>query len=375
MKLEIRESLTDVSQAEWDALVGPEGCPFLEYAFLHGLEVTGCVGPGTGWAPRHVLAWEAGALVGALPLYLKAHSYGEFIFDWAWANAAHHMGLRYYPKLVAAAPFSPVGGARLLVGDGDAEAIKRTLLAAARGIAQADDCSGLHLLFIEQDEAALCETAGLAVRHTHQFHWTNEGYESFDQFLGRFRSKRRAQIRRERREVARAGVTVRVVEGAEITPDDMALAWAFYVSTIEKFAWGRQYLTPAFFDYLYAEHRDRLVLVFAEQAGEVFAGTVNIQKDGVLYGRYWGCTREVPFVHFELCCYAGIELAIKRGWRRFEAGAGGAHKYARGFLPVIIHSAHELYLGALDGPVRAAIEDERQHMAAELACLEGALLK
>ena len=375
MKLEIRDSLADVPPEAWDALVGVGGCPFLEHAFLHGLQVTGCVGPGTGWEPRYVLAWEDENLVGALPLYLKAHSYGEFIFDWAWANAAHHMGLRYYPKLIAAAPFSPVGGARFLLGPSTAPKVRETLLAAARAVADVDACSGLHLLFIDEGEAALCEDAGLAVRHTHQFHWTNAGYGSFDDYLARFRSKRRAQIRRERREVRAAGVRVRVIEGDDITPDDMALAWRFYLSTIEKFSWGRQYLTPAFFDYLLAAHRERLVLLFAERDGEVFAGTVNLQKDGVLYGRYWGCTREVPFVHFELCCYAGIELAIERGWRRFEAGAGGAHKFARGFLPVVIRSAHELYLAPLDGPVREAIEGERRQLASELARLDGCLLK
>ena len=369
--------MAEVAAPEWDALVGPGGCPFLEHAFLYGLEVTGCVGPGTGWAPRHVLAWDGERLVGALPLYLKAHSYGEFIFDWSWANAAHHLGLRYYPKLIAAAPFSPVGGARFLVASEavDAVQLRETLLGAARAIAQGDACSGLHLLFIEEAEADACEASGMAIRHTHQFHWTNEGYATFDEFLARFRSKKRAQIRRERRAVRCAGVQVRVIEGDDITPDDMELAWRFYRSTIQKFAWGRQYLTPAFFDYLYGAHRSRLVLLFAEKDGEVFAGTVNLQKDGVLYGRYWGCTREVPFVHFELCCYAGVELAIERGWRRFEAGAGGSHKFARGFLPVAVRSAHELYLEPLDGPVRRAIEEERLHLAGELAALEGRLLK
>jgi predicted N-acyltransferase len=322
-----------------------------------------------------VLAWRGSELIGALPLYRKSHSYGEFIFDWSWANAAHHSGVRYYPKLVCAAPFSPVGGARFLLSDSADPGLPRRLLETARSLAQADDCTGLHLLFLEEDEAALCDEAGFAVRHTYQFHWTNEGYQDFECFLARFRSKRRHQIRRERRLVREAGVSIRVVEGDAITPGDMALAWRFYLSTIDKLAYGRRYLTPAFFDYLYASQRARLVLIFAECRGETIAGTVNLQKDGVLYGRYWGCAREVPFVHFEVCCYAGVELAIERGWRRFEAGAGGHHKFGRGFLPVVIRSAHELYIEGLDEAVRDAIAAERAQLGAELGRLEGCLFK
>ncbi len=375
MKLEIRDRLEGVDAEAWDALVG-DGCPFFEHAFLLGLERTGCVGPGTGWDPRYVLLREGEGLLGALALYRKEDSYGEFIFDWSWAQAAAEAGLPYYPKMTAAAPFSPVGGPRFLVHpQADKKLVWEALLQGARRATMDEPATGLHMLFVAAEEAAFLEAQGLAIRHTHQFHWKNEGYRSFDDFLARFRSKRRNQIRRERRSVQEAGVEIRIIEGeaAAERADDM---WGFYRSTVDKFYWGRRYLNRAFFDHLAEHFHDNLLLVIAERDGEVLAGTVNVRKGERLYGRYWGCSTEVRNLHFEVCSYAGIEACIDRGIRHFEAGAGGGgHKFGRGFLPVTTYSAHEIYLPPLDEAVRRALRNERAHLAQDLARAQGKVLK
>lgn len=376
LKIEIRDSLADIPPAEWDALVGEDGCPFFEHGFLFALEKAGCVGPDTGWQPRYVIARRDGRPVGALTAYRKEDSYGEFIFDWAWADAAQRAGLPYYPKLVVAAPFSPVGGRRFLLAPGEGEGTAAALIAGARYAMVEEPATGLHFLFVTEDEAERLAQQGFIIRHTHQFQWFNAGYSSFDDFLARFRSKRRNQIRRERRQVREAGVTTRVLMGDDIDGAAMDHAWDLYRSTVDKFFWGRRYLNRAFFDHLARDWRHRLCLIFAEQDGEVVGGTVNAQKAGVLYGRYWGCREDVRNLHFEVCSYAGIELCIARGWERFEAGAGGGgHKYGRGFLPRVTRSAHEIVLPGLAEAVARAVEHEKRQLARELAGLEGELLK
>jgi predicted N-acyltransferase len=368
-------SLAVIAPDAWDALVGPEGCPFLEHSFLFGLETAGCVGPGTGWQTRHVVVREDDKLVAAMPLYRKDDSYGEFIFDWGWADAAHRAGLPYYPKMVAAAPFSPVAGPRMLSGAAPVERYGVALIEGARKAAEAEPATGIHLLFVSEAEEGLLEAQGMAVRHTHQFHWSNGGYESFEAFLGRFKSKRRAQIRRERREVRAAGVTVRFVQGDALGEEHLDLAWRLYCSTVDKYMQGNRYLNHAFFEHLLSDLSHRVVLALAEKEGRVIAGTVNLQKGDVFYGRYWGCFEEVPFLHFELCCYAPIERAIQLGLQRVEAGAGGGHKFMRGFLPVTTRSAHEIYLAGLDGAVRRFVAHEREGLARELSAVEGRVLR
>ncbi len=376
LRIEVRDSLAEIAPAAWDALVGEDGCPFFEHGFLYALEKACCVGPGTGWGPRYVLVRRDQALVGALAVYRKDDSYGEFIFDWAWADAAQRAGLPYYPKLICAAPFSPVGGRRFLLAPGEGAAVAEALIAGARAAVVEEPATGLHFLYVTEPEAERLEAQGFTIRHTHQFHWLNAGYDTFDDFLARFRSKRRNQIKRERRQVAEAGVTTRVVMGDDIDDAAMAHAWSLYRSTVDKFFWGRRYLNRAFFDHLARDWRDRLCLIFAERGGEVVGGTVNAVKAGVLYGRYWGCREDVRNLHFEVCSYAGIELCIQRGWRRFEAGAGGGgHKYGRGFLPRITRSAHEILLPGLDEAVARAVAHEKAQLAAELESLEGDLLK
>ncbi len=376
LSIEVRDSLTDIEPAAWDALIGDDGSPFFEHAFLHALEVSGCVGEGTGWGPRYVIARRGERLVGALAVYRKDDSYGEFIFDWAWADAAHRAGLPYYPKLICAAPFSPVGGRRIHVAPGEGDEVAAALIQGARVAVVQEPATGLHFLYVTESEADRLEALGFVIRHTHQFQWTNAGYATFDDFLARFRSKRRNQIKRERRQVAEAGVTTRVVTGDAIDDAAIEQAWLLYRSTVDKFFWGRRYLNRRFFDLLGRDWRDRLVLIFAERDGEVVGGTVNAAKAGVLYGRYWGCREDIRNLHFEVCSYAGIELCIERGWQRFEAGAGGGgHKYGRGFLPRITRSAHEILLPGLDDAVARAVAHEKEQLAAELASLEGDLFK
>lgn len=371
LKIEIRDSLAAIPAADWDALAR---CPFFEHAFLWSLEEAGCIGPDTGWLPRYVLVRRDDALVGAVAAYLKTDSYGEFIFDWAWADAAQRAGLPYYPKLVVAAPFSPVGGERFLLADGEGDAVRDALVQGVRAAAQ--HATGVHWLFVTEDEAAYLAGKGFAIRHTRQFQWTNDGYGDFDDFLARFRSKRRAQIRRERRCVTEAGIHTRVVTGDALTARDEADAWQFYRSTVDKFYWGRRYLNRRFFELLFRRFSDRILLVKAERDGTVLGGAVNVIKGPVLYGRYWGCRQDERFLHFEVCSYAGIEAAIGRRVQRFEAGAGGGgHKFGRGFLPHLTYSAHEIYLPPLDDAVRRFLAAERVEQAAELERLSGRVFK
>jgi predicted N-acyltransferase len=371
LTIERLESLAGVPAPEWDALCA---CPFFEHGFLRSLEVAGCVGDGTGWHPQYVVARRDGRPVAALPLFRKDDSYGEYIFDWAWADAARRARLAYYPKMLVAAPFSPVGGPRFLLAPGEGDEARAALLSEARAAGRRT--SGLHLLFVAADEAAFLEAQGLAIRHTHQFQWHNEGYRDFEDFLSRFRSDRRNQIRRERRRVQEAGVQIEVVEGDAVEPEHIDACWSFYRSTIDKYFYGQLYLNRRFFDLLYDHFRSRLFLVLARRDRELVGGAFNVRKGDVLYGRYWGCREEVPFLHFEVCSYAGIEAAIARGIQRFEAGAGGGgHKFGRGFLPTVTYSAHELTHPGLDRAVRAFVDQEKEALAEELASAEGAVLK
>ncbi len=335
-----------VPPADWDALTHGDS-PFVEHAFLAGLEATGSVGPETAWRPKPLLAYAGEQLVGAAPAYVKTDSMGEFVYDWAWADAARRIGVRYYPKLVIAAPFSPVGGRRLLTHPSLAEPlatqVRGALLAAALELADQAHLHGVHVLFCAEDEVAAATELGFAHRLGVQLHWRNEGYRDFDDFLGRFSSKRRNQIRRERRRVREAGVDVRSLAGAEVEDAHLDPAFRFYVSTVEQFAWGRQYLSRDFFEHLWRAQRERLHLTLATHEGRPIAGAVDLAKAGRRYGRYWGADATVDALHFEVCAYAPIEDAIRRGLGAFEAGAGNyEHKLARGFLPAFTHSVHWL---------------------------------
>lgn len=327
-------SLGEVAPAQWDAVAGAQ--PFLRHAFLHGLEATRCVGPGSGWRPTHLTAWRGETLVAGMPLYLKDHSFGEFVFDWAWAEAYERCGSSYYPKLLTAVPFTPVQGSRLPAADEDA---RRRLLEYAMSFAAAAAVSSWHVLFPTLDEAQLLRQRGLLLRDGVQFHWCNNGYRDFEDFLDSLVRDKRKKIRQERRRVADAGVSVRRLHGAEIARGD----WAFFVrcySRTYRLHHSLPYLNLAFFEHLGRTMPESILLLVAERAGKPIAAALDIHDTRCLYGRYWGALEHVPGLHFEVCYYQGIEFCIARGLASFEGGAQGEHKLARGLTPVRTVSAH-----------------------------------
>jgi predicted N-acyltransferase len=333
----------------WNALAGDDD-PFLEHAFLAALEASGSVGARAGCLPRLVLAREGGRLVGAVPLYLKTNSHGEFIFDWGWADAAARSGLRYYPKLVAAVPFTPVTGRRLLVdaahddaaaGVGRAD-IVAALLRGVQEVCDAERASSVHVLFCTEGEKAALGEAAYLPRLSMQFHWHNRAerpFESFDDYLTTFRSRNRKQVRKERQGAAAHGLTFRTATGDELESSDWEALHRFYVTNVRRHH-GMAYLRPEFFEVVRQTLPHRLVTTLAYRGGEAVAGTVNFEKGRHLYGRYWGCLEDFEMLHFEMCYYQLIERAIARGCTLFEAGAQGEHKLKRGLVPSFTHSAH-----------------------------------
>ena len=333
-RLRVADSLAGVPAAQWNALAA--GHPFLRHAYLHALLEAGCASARTGWQPQFLLLERDGRLAGAMPLFVKSHSRGEYVFDWAWADAYARHGLEYYPKLLCAVPFTPVRGPRLLAADDAArEALARAALAAAR------EFSSLHVLFAPPPEAALLEKRGMLLRRTVQFHWRNEGYADFEDFLARLSHQRRKNIRQERRRVREAGVSFRWLEGAEIGARDWAFFHRCYASTYAAHG-NRPYLNLEFFERIGAAMPENLLLVVAERGGAPIAAALDVMDGDALYGRYWGALEHVPLLHFEACYYQAIEFAIARGLARFEGGAQGEHKLFRGLMPVETLSAHWL---------------------------------
>lgn len=332
--------LDGIDAEDWDRLTGDDD-PFVEHAFLHTLERSGAVGEGTGWVPLHVVAYDNNELVGALPLYLKDHSYGEYIFDWGWADASERMGMSYYPKLVSMAPVTPATGRRVLLApDVDATRIVSALLAGVREVAELTKASSVHLLFVTEEERDLIvEIADFIPRLSMQFHWHNDAYEDFDGFLGAMRSSVRKQLRRERRTAVSEGLEIRTVPGAELSADDWQALCRFYRDTCARKG-SFPYLPTKFFELAAESLRDRALAVIAYNDDKPVAATLNFEKGAHLYGRYWGCRDDYPMLHFELCYYQLIDRAIARGVQRFEAGAQGSHKLKRGLMPSEVHSVH-----------------------------------
>ncbi len=334
--------LGEIGAAAWDALAG-DANPFLSHAFLRTLELSGSVGGETGWLPRHLLVEDADkSPIGAVPLYVKSHSYGEYVFDHGWADAWERAGGQYYPKLVAAVPFTPVPGPRILVGPHDAEfaaarreAVAETLIAAAQQL----DVSSLHVNFIEPDDRTALAECGCLLRLGYQFHWENRGYRSFEEFLGALASRKRKAIKKERRAVQESGVRIRRLTGADLQPAHWDAFYELYVETGSR-KWGWPYLTQDFFYRLGDTMADRVMLVLADYRGRPVGGALNLIGRDALYGRNWGGSEAIPFLHFEACYYQAIEFAIERGLARVEAGAQGEHKIQRGYLPVETWSAH-----------------------------------
>lgn len=359
-RLRVLTSITEVDRQAWDALAGPDPLPFIRWDWLDALESSGSATARTGWEPQHLTLWRGDRLVAASPAYVKHHSMGEYIYDFGWASAADAVGVSYYPKLLVGAPLSPITAPRLLVAPGEPlAALQKELAAAAEGVAREAGCSSVHVIFPSDAEAGALEELGWARRLTMQYHWKNPGYRTFDDYLGRFTSKRRHQIRREKGAAPGQGVTITTRRGEALGQEHSLLAYRFYESTSRKFAWGRIQLNRGFFARAFETLRPYIEVVEAARGGEVIAGAFNLTAQGKLFGRYWGCFEEVPFLHFNVCLYHSIEECIAMGRTVFEPGAGGEHKIARGFEPTGIHSAHLIFNKKLDRAIRDALRRER----------------
>ena len=367
--LHIHTCVADIGRDAWDACAAPAGDPFVSFDFLHACEASGSAVPAEGWAGRHLaLRDETGRVLGVMPLWLKGHSQGEYVFDHGWADAYQRAGGRYYPKLLAAVPFTPVTGPRFLAHpDTDADTVRQALLQGALALTERLGVSSLHVNFPTRPEWDAMGEAGLLQRQDMQYVWRNDGYQTFEDFLSALSSSRRKTIRRERRE-ARAGVDIRVLTGEAITEAHWDAFFAFYMDTGAR-KWGRPYLTRDFFTRLGATMAERIALVMAFRDGIAIAGALNLIGADALYGRQWGALEEVPFLHFELCYYQAIEFAISRGLSRVEAGAQGEHKIARGYLPSPVFSAHFIADPALREPVARYLEGERPAVAAEIEAM------
>ncbi len=385
VEIRVLRGLDQIGAAEWDACAAPEAAdggrpraPFVTHRFLAALEASGSAVAGEGWAPYHLAASVDGRVVGVMPLYLKGHSQGEYVFDHAWAHAWERAGGRYYPKLQSAVPFTPATGPRLLVRpaslqDGaphDTETIRAALIRGAVELAEHNGLSSLHITFCTGEEWALGERLGLLQRTDQQFHWLNHGYATFDAFLASLASRKRKQLRKERARATAGDVSIHWLTGDDLRPEHWDAFWDFYQDTGAR-KWGRPYLTRAFFDMMHQSMRDDVLLVMCRRDGRWIAGALNVIGRDALFGRYWGCVEDHPFLHFEACYYQAIDFAIAHGLGRVEAGAQGPHKVARGYEPVTTRSLHWIadpgfrravadYLGR----ERAAVDEEQALLAA-----------
>ncbi len=370
VRVKVLSGIAQADPAEWDACAGADN-PFLCHAFLLALEESGSATPRTGWLPAHLLAEDAGGrAVGAAPLYLKSHSYGEYVFDHAWANAYERAGGRYYPKLQVAVPFTPVPGPRLLTRAGcEPAAVSAALIAALEETARRFGASSIHVTFPTEAEWRRLGEAGWLRRTGVQYHWTNQGYATFDDFLDALNSRKRKAIRKERREAADSGVRLHTLTGADLKPAHWDAFHRFYLDTADR-KWGGAYLTRDFFHRLGATMADRVVLILCEDDGAWVAGALNLKGTDALYGRNWGSDGRYRFLHFEACYYRALDFAIAHRLSRVEAGAQGEHKIQRGYLPVHTYSAHWIadpgFQRAIDHHLareRAAVEADMQALA------------
>ena len=369
LTLTLHSRIAEIAPAEWDACAGA-GNPFVSHAFLSALEDSGSAGPRTGWLPQHAsLRDSGGGIVAVVPMYAKSHSYGEYVFDHAWANAFERGGGSYYPKLQAAVPFSPVPGPRLLRRPGVSMAeLGQTLGQALIQVCEQLDVSSVHATFCTEEEWQALGQAGWLQRLGTQYHWENRGFATFEDFLGALSSRKRKVLRRERRDANAAGLRFVTLRGHEIEPRHWEAFYRFYASTVDR-KWGSAYLTRKFFPMLSERLGDRVVLMMAEHGGAAVAGALNLVGSDALYGRNWGCRGEWPFLHFELCYYRAIDFAIEHGLSRVEAGAQGQHKIQRGYLPRPTYSAHWIAHPGLRRAIAGFLEQERPAMRAEMEAL------
>ena len=368
MRVSIAESILELEPSEW-ATIAAGSSPFIQFPFVAALERSGSVGEGTGWLPRYFLAWEEERLVGAVPAWLKGHSYGEYIFDWAWADGAQRAGLPYYPKAVVAVPFTPATDRRILLGPSGNEGVARALVDSLLGDARSQGLSSVHWLFTTEAEKELLEASGHIPRTTLQFHWRNRGWSSFEDYLGSMRGKRRREIRRERRKIAEGPCRVRMLEGPELEDEHWNAMDRFYRSTAAR-KWGHPYLSESFFECIRRDFAEAVRFAEARCGDRLVAGALFFQRGQSLYGRYWGCDEAHRHLHFETCFYSAIEYCIDQGLERYEAGAQGEHKLARGFEPQAIHSAHWIADPRLSAAVKEFCRAEATHTARIIGSLE-----
>ena len=353
MQIEFIDSIHAIAAAEWNAVAGTD-YPFTRHEFLGILETTGCADTDSGWQPQHVVAKRGGQLIAVMPLYAKYHSYGEYVFDWSWADAYRRYGRRYYPKLLCAIPFTPATGPRLCVAPGEnSDAVAQQIIAALRARIEHADLSSLHILFPQPALRDALMSAGLSERTGVQYHWFNQNYSGFDDFLAGFNSRKRKNLRKERARIAEQAIELRVLEGEHIRPEHWRLFHRFYELTYAKRSGHTGYLNEAFFTALGTQLSEHMVMVLAHRNGEAIAGALYFRDSATLYGRYWGCVQEFDCLHFEACYYQGIEYCIRNGLRHFDPGAQGEHKIQRGFAPIKTFSYHWI----ADADFRAAIDN------------------
>ena len=359
------DSIAAIPAAEWDACAGADN-PFLSHAFLSALEVSGSCSPDTGWLPQHLVAADdSGAVLGVVPAYLKSHSQGEYVFDHGWAEAYIQAGGRYYPKLQIAVPFTPATGRRLLLKPGADPGLVAQFADAALALAEKRRASSVHITFPTEAEWTELGEAGWIRRTGLQYHWTNEGYASFDEFLEALASRKRKTLRKERREIADSGIVVRALTGKEIEERHWRTFHRYYLDTVDR-KWAHAYLNEAFFLRLGETMADRVVMIVGEAGGKMICGALNLLGTDTLYGRNWGADGDYKFLHFEACYYRAIDFAIEHGLKRVEAGAQGPHKIQRGYLPTTTYSLHHIFDPRLAKPVADALKRERTQVAREI---------
>lgn len=354
-------SAQEIGKSAWDKCAGQDN-PFTLFEFINALEISGCAQPQTGWAPQHIVIENAdGEVLGIAPAYLKSHSQGEYVFDHAWADAYARAGGEYYPKLQLSIPFTPASAPKFLVADDVKDQVSSLLPNVIASASIELGCSSAHATFLNSDELALFKQNNWLERNDQQFHWENQNYESFDAFLADLASRKRKAIKKERRAIAESDLEIIWKQGDEITEEDWDAFFEFYQDTGSR-KWGSPYLNRTFFSLIGEAMSDRIVLMFAMRNGKPIAGTLNFVGADTLYGRYWGCTEHVPFLHFELCYYQAIDFAIKHKLNRVEAGAQGEHKLARGYAPVTTYSAHFFAHAGFREAIDDYLQNERKYV-------------
>ncbi len=354
----IFDSITKLNRDEYNHIQPPDN-PFLEYEFLYALEESESIGLGTGWDPRYIVLFDEGKIIASLTFFIKTDSYGEYIFDWEWARAYYDAGLSYYPKAVVGVPFTPTNGQKIIVDEScDFDVCASVLIEKLIEYSNSFSLSSIHFLFITEREKSVLEKFNFLVRLTHQYHWHNNDYKTFDDFLSDLRSGKRKQIRKERKRIYEQNIKIELIENGALTDEHLDVIWRFYINTNSK-KWGNAYLNKRFFDIIFDLYKERTLLVMAKSDETWLGGTINFFKNKKLYGRYWGCELEVEFLHFECCYYKLIEFAIENKIEIFEAGAQGEHKFLRGFSAVPIYSCHYFFNTGAYNSISNFLERER----------------